>query len=104
LVIKKRKVVLSQKARDSLRNYFSYLKREVSEKTALHVQNGILEKCKGLSRFSGFSKELFILDKTTEYRSVTKWNFLIIYKIENDEVWILNIIHTSRHPNQRNIN
>lgn len=61
--MKKRKVVFSQKARDSLRNYFSYLKREVSEKTALHVQNGILEKCKGLSRFSGFSKELFILDK-----------------------------------------
>jgi plasmid stabilization system protein ParE len=42
-----------------------------------------------------------ILDEATDYRSVVKWKYLIIYKIKNDQVWILNIIHTSRHPNLR---
>lgn len=99
--MKKRKIVFSLKFRSSFKECIAYVKNNVSSEMAEHVKNGILETCKGLSEFSGFSKELYILDESTEYRSITKWNYLIIYKIKNDEVWILNIIHTNRHPNHR---
>lgn len=32
------------------------------------------------------------------YRSVTKWQYKIIYKVQEDEVWILEIFHTSQNP------
>lgn len=102
MVMKRRKVVFSLKFKDSFQQYILYVKSNSSPEMAKHVKNGILETCRGLADFSGYSKELFIIDKSTEYRSVTKWNYLIIYKIKDDEIWILNIIHTSRNPAQRN--
>jgi plasmid stabilization system protein ParE len=99
--MKHRKVIFSRKFKESLKEYIMYLKENVSDETANHVKNGILDKCRSLSDFAGFSKELYILDEATDYRSVVKWKYLIIYKIKNDQVWILNIIHTSRHPNHR---
>jgi len=100
--MKRRKVIFSRKFKESLKEYVRYLKENISEDTANHVKNGILDKCRSLSDFAGFSKELYILDEEKEYRSVVKWKYLIIYKIKNEEVWILNIIHTSRNPNIRN--
>ena len=41
-----------------------------------------------------------IEDLEKEYRSVTQWNYNIIYIVEKDQVRILNIIHTSRHPSK----
>lgn len=100
--MKKRKVVLSSKFKDSFKDYILYVKNNASSEMAEHVKSGILETCKNLAEFSGYSKELYILNKSTEYRSVTKWNYLIIYTIKDDEIWILNIIHTSRNPSRRN--
>ena len=100
--MKKRKVIFSSKFKASFKEYITFLKNNVSPEMAKHIKTGILETCRGLSDFSGYSKELYILDKSTEYRSVIKWNYLIIYTIKNDEVWILNIIHTSRNPARRN--
>jgi plasmid stabilization system protein ParE len=96
--MKRRKVIFSRKFKESLKEYIKYLKINISEQTSIHVRNGILEKCRGLSDFAGFSKELYITDEKTHFRSVAKWNYLIIFIIKNDEVWILNIIHTSRNP------
>jgi len=100
--MKKRKVIFSSKFKASFKEYITFLKNNVSPEMAKHVKTGILETCRRLTDFSGYSKELYILDKSTEYRSVIKWNYLIIYTIKNDEVWILNIIHTSRNPARRN--
>lgn len=100
--MKRRKVIFSTKFKESLKEYFIYLKINISEETAIYVRNGILEKCHGLSDFAGYSKELYITDETTQFRSVAKWNYLITFIIKNDEIWILNIIHTSRNPKLRN--
>jgi len=99
--LKKSKVVVSLKARESLKEHIEYLKREVSLETAEHVRKGILNKCRQLKDFSGFSRERYLEGESTEYRSVTQWNYNIIYTVTKDEVRILNIIHTSMHPEKR---
>lgn len=99
--MKKARVIISNKARASLRGYIEYLKREVSEETAEYVRQGLITKCGQLKDFSGYSKERYLADEPIEYRSVTQWDYNIIYTVTKDEVRVLNIIHTSRHPDKR---
>ncbi len=100
MVIKER-VILSLKAKASLRDIVTHLKKHASPAIAEHVRKGIIEKCKSLKDFSGFAKERYLDDLPEEYRSVCKWDYLIIYKLSDKEVRILNIIHTLRHPKKR---
>lgn len=101
MVMKKSGVIITHKARSSLRAYIEYLKKEVSAETAEHVKIGIIERCKSLKDFSGYSIERYLEDELGEYRSVTQWNYNIIYTVVEDQVRILNIILTSRHPSKR---
>ena len=99
--MRKDRVIITHKARTSLRSYIKYLKENILEETAEHVREGIIDTCKSLKNFSGYSKERYLEDEPKEYRSVTKWDYNIIYTVENDEVRVLNIIHTSKHPKKR---
>ena len=101
MVMQKSRVVISHKARASLREHYEYLKQEVSEDTARHVKNGILAKCKSLKTFSGYSIETYLEDEPVAYRSVTKWEYNIIFRVVDKEVRILNIVHTKMHPDKR---
>lgn len=47
-----------------------------------------------------FSKEEYLKDKAGDYRSVTKWRYKIIYRIDESNVIVLNILHTSHHPDK----
>lgn len=101
MVMKKSGVIISHKARSSLRKYIEHLKKEASQETAKYVKSRILERCKSLKDFSGYSIEHYLENEQKEYRSVTQWNYNIIYTIEKDQVRVLNIIHTSLHPSKR---
>ncbi len=101
MVIKKDRVIITHKARTSLRSYIKYLKENVSDETAEHVRKGIIDTCKNLKNFSGYSQERYLEDEPKEYRSVTKWDYNIIYTVEKGEVRVLNIIQTSMHPKKR---
>lgn len=101
MVMKRRRVIISQKAKASLLGYVTYLKKEVSPEMAEYVRKAVLAKCYELKGFSGHSKERYLENETFEYRSVTKWNYNIIYRVTEEEVIVLNIIHTSRHPEKR---
>ncbi len=102
--MKKRRVIISFIARNSLNEYYEYLKNEVSKETAEYIINGILQRCNQLKDFSGFSKEFYLEELPGDYRSVAQWKYKIIYKVTENEVHILNIIHTSRHPdNLKNV-
>jgi plasmid stabilization system protein ParE len=96
--MKKERIIISFKARKSLRDFHNYLANEVSKETADYVVKGILHRCRQLKDFSGFSKEPYLEEFPGNYRSVTQWNFKIIYSVEKDEIRVLNIIHTSRDP------
>ncbi len=101
MVVKKFKVVISNKARASLRDHIKYLKQEVSAETAEYVRKGIIDTCKNLAVFSGFSVERYLETEDKKYRSVTKWSYDIIFTVLEDTVRILNIIHRSQHPEKR---
>lgn len=101
MVMKKERVILSLKAKESLREIVIYLKVHASPTTAEYVRKGIIEQCKNLKNFSGYAKERYLGYLPDEYRSVCKWDYLIIYTIQEKEIRILNIIHTHRHPQKR---
>ena len=99
--IKEKKVIISKKAQVSIWQIYEYLKQEVSLRTAQKVKKGILNKCKSLKDFSGYSKEEYLKELIGDYRSVTQWNYIIIYNLTDTEIQILNIIHASMHPDKR---
>ena len=99
--MKRQKVIISKKAQQSIKNIYEYIKKEVSNQTALYVKNGILQKCKSLKEFAGYSKERYLTELGYDYRSVTQWNYVIIYRCTKKDVIILNIIHAGMHPEKR---
>lgn len=99
--MRRNKVIFSLKAKDSLRDIIIYLKQNASSAVAEHVRKGLIEKCKSLEDFSGYAKERYLDDLPEEYRSICKWDYVIIYQLRDKEIWILNIIHTRRHPMKR---
>jgi plasmid stabilization system protein ParE len=54
--MKKERVILSLKAKNSLREIVTYLKKHGSPDVANYVKEGIIEKCKSLKNFSGYAK------------------------------------------------
>ncbi|MBN2683632.1 MAG: type II toxin-antitoxin system RelE/ParE family toxin [Bacteroidales bacterium] len=98
----KKEVVISNKARKSVREIFEYIReREKSIKTAKYVKNKILEKCKSLSSFSGYSIDPFLEEFPEKYQSVSIWDYVIIYLTDDKQVKVLNVVHCKRHPDIR---
>ena len=81
MVMKKGRVILSLKAKASLRDIVIHLKEHASPTIAEHVRKGIIEKCKSLKDFSGYAKERYLDDLPEGFHSVCKWDYLIIYKV-----------------------
>jgi len=100
--LRKDKVVISNKARNSIKEIFEEIKeRKQSVSIAHYVRKGILDKCLELKNFSGYSQEEFLKDLSGNYKSVSKWNYLIIFTVSDNEVRVLNVVHTGKHPNAR---
>jgi plasmid stabilization system protein ParE len=72
MVMKKERVILSLKAKTSLRDIIIYLKKHASPSIAEHVRKGIIKKCKSLKDFSGYAKERYLDELPEAYRSVCK--------------------------------
>ncbi|MCB9185387.1 MAG: type II toxin-antitoxin system RelE/ParE family toxin [Flavobacteriales bacterium] len=97
----RRSVVISRSAQKSIREIYSYIKQRESKAVAHKVRQAIIEKCRSLGEFSGYSKERYLDKLEGDYRSVTIWDYNIIYRVSKDEVRVLIVIHTSRHPDRR---
>jgi plasmid stabilization system protein ParE len=101
MVMQRDSVIITHKARASLKAHVDYLKTNATPQAAERVRKGVIKKCKSLKNFSGYSVERYLEDEPIEYRSVTIWDYNIIYTATPHEVRILNIIHTSMHPSSR---
>ena len=95
------KVVISKKAQESIKEIFNYVQRDSSLNTAQKVKTRIIERCKNLKGFSGYSKERYLDELEGEYRSVTVWDYNIIYRVTTNNIRVLNVIHTRMHPDKR---
>ncbi|MBX2960543.1 MAG: type II toxin-antitoxin system RelE/ParE family toxin [Flavobacteriales bacterium] len=93
--------MISRKAQESIQEIFNYVKKVSSVEIAQKVKSTIITECKNLSQFSGYSKERYLENLNGDFRSITVWDYNIIYSITQQNVNILNVIHTSTHPEKR---
>ena len=85
-------VIWSEKSVDSLELIYDYI-FEKSPKNAEHVITTLLEMGDSLNVFpEKFPKEPLFNDETIRF--FPKWNFKIIFKIEENRILIINIYST----------
>jgi plasmid stabilization system protein ParE len=96
--LKPYKIIVSHKAAASLKEIIVYIAKD-SPSAAEYVRISLLKLIKSLKTFPDrFPQEPLLSHKKTDYRSVCKWHYKIIYRYTANEVIILDIIHTSRNP------
>lgn len=95
--MKQYRVIWDTRARQSLKAITLYIKEE-SPNAAIKVRKELLKLTASLKKMpERFSSEPYLEQKGNEYRSVTRWSYKIIYRIAENEVRILEIVHTSRN-------
>jgi len=91
------RVVWDARAKESLRAITLYIKEE-SPVAAKKVRKELLRLTASLKKMpERFSIEPYLENKGNEYRSVAKWSYKIIYRVGEEEVRILEIVHTRRN-------
>lgn len=102
--MKRERVIIARKAQRSIKEIYEFIKNnEKSVEKAHYVRKAIIEKCLELKNFSGYSKESYLEDYPEDYRSVSIWNYVIIYTATEKEVRILNVVHSSQNTESRKL-
>lgn len=95
-MVKTYRVIISRKAQSSVKQIHDYIKEE-SHSSAKNVKEKIFEKIRSLQNHpEKFSKEPLLDSLEGNYRSVSIWDYKIIYKISNEVVKILIVINGKR--------
>ena len=94
----KRKVVWSKNSSLQLKESLMYLK-EKSLKSASKVKKEILQTAKKLSSHPEiYSLDRFTKDNDGSIRAFEKYSYRVTYQVEETQVFILRVRHTSREP------
>jgi plasmid stabilization system protein ParE len=99
-VVKKHyKVIWDKQARTSLRRIYTYIKKLESEEQATKVKNEIKDLGKSLGFMPHkYAKDPLAENKTDNIRYKVIWSYRLIYEVTEEAVSILDIVHTSRNP------
>ena len=98
---KRKRLLFSPKARIALQDIYDYIRNTDSPSAAIKVRKALLARCNSLLEFAGYSTERYLEGMEWEFRSVTQWNYNIIYFVWDNQIEIIEIIHTSQHPDKR---
>ena len=91
------RVIWDSRAKESLKAITLFIKEE-SPAAARKVRIELLKLTASLKKTpERFSTEPYLEHKGNQYRSVAKWSYKIIYRVCEQEVRILEIVHTSRN-------
>ena len=84
------------RARSDLESIFSYL--DSRNPAAAHAVKRKIERSAATLALSPYLG--VVIDRSPEFRSLRagRYPYRIYYRIRGNEVWILHIRHTSRHP------
>lgn len=97
---KRYRVIISPRAERSLAIINDYIEKQ-SPSAAKYVRTKLIQKAKSLSKLpERFSREEYLSEQEGNYRSVSLWQYKIIYRVQNDDVLIIRFIHTSRDPEE----
>lgn len=92
------RVIWDSYAKASLKSIIDYINEE-SPSAAQKVKIELLKLAKSLkNKPNRFSEEFFLAERKGNYRSVSKWSYKIIYKVTEDEVYILDVFHARKDP------
>lgn len=84
---------------DALQRIFEYIKTD-SPSSADKVKKALLLLAKGLGDFpEKYPREPYLLDEPNNYRSVSKWNYKLIYEVTENEVIVVMVFNTRQDPN-----
>ena len=99
MVNKKLEIIWDDEAKKSLRNIYYYIKDNQSIEVARKVRDRILSQAKTLNDFpKKFEREQNLEDEVGEFRYMVIWSYKIIYEVTENAIYILDIFHTSRNP------
>ncbi|HEY3372696.1 MAG TPA: type II toxin-antitoxin system RelE/ParE family toxin [Prolixibacteraceae bacterium] len=95
------KVLWTKFALDSLSEVYYYYLKNVNLNIACNIRDSILSITKQLEKhsLSGPTEELLI-DLEEGHRYIVRGNYKIIYKIQNEKVYITDVFDTRQNPDK----
>ncbi len=93
------KVVWEDAAKASLRRACNYIKKRESQEQAAKVRTEIRELAKSLGFMPHkYTRDPFMEKETGDIRYKVIWSYRLVYEVTEEYVIILDVIHTSRNP------
>lgn len=97
-MVKKKKVVWSEKAQDSLKDHFDHIKKD-SLSAARKVRAEIIKSSKELNSYPDkYQLDEYYPNNSGNIRRYFRWSYRIVYEINETTIDILNVLHTSQEP------
>ncbi|MGF1637976.1 MAG: type II toxin-antitoxin system RelE/ParE family toxin [Cyclobacteriaceae bacterium] len=103
MVKKRLKIIWDIEAKKSLRNIYNYIKSRESVEVAKKVREAISSQARSLNDFpEKFERENHLEAESGNYRYKVIWSYKIIFEVNEESIFILDIFHTSRDPTSIN--
>ncbi|HEC42486.1 MAG TPA: type II toxin-antitoxin system RelE/ParE family toxin [Bacteroides sp.] len=99
MVKKHYKVVWQDEARASLRKIYNYIKKRESKEQATRVRSEIKKQGDSLGFMPRkYTRDPFLEKYRRDIRFKAIWSYKLVYEVTEEAVVILDVIHTSRNP------
>lgn len=92
-------VVFSDLAITDLSNIVQYIAEKESHERAKYVERKLLKTAKYLENFpNGYAKDEYASTSEHIVRFIMKWNYKLVYTVNEETVYVVGIFHTSQNP------
>ena len=101
-MVRKKKLPIrwDRRAKENLDHIYDFIAQD-SVSAARYVKKELVNLAHSLNCLpEKYSAEEYLTDEPENYRSVSKWQYKIIFEIADDCLIIADIFHTSQHPSK----
>lgn len=99
MVKKHYKVVWQDEAKSSLRKIYNFIKKRESKEQATRVRSKLKEEGDSLDFMPHkYIRDPFLEKYHRDIRFKAIWSYKLVYEITEENIIILDVIHTSRNP------
>ena len=95
-------VIITETAKNRLKDIYQYYKKVASIKIARRIKQELIQRIQSLKHY----KDIGPIDEYLEYlkkghRKLTEGNFKIVYRIQENTIFITDIFDTRQHPGKQ---